>query len=627
MVGFLNIPQAQNSPGNILIVDDTPDNLDLLSAILKKRGYETRCAANGVTALEIARSGWAQLILLDIQMPDMDGYEVCEQLKANNETKEIPVIFVSALDDFADQQKAFTVGGVDFITKPFQIKQIIVRVANQLAIYASKAKILHLNEQLEQKVTERTAELETAYQQLKQEMAQRQQAQERIMQMALYDSVTGLANRNSFVTRLEKALKHTEQQPSYFFAVLLLECDRFKTIKRSISHIEENKLLKAIGARIAACLPEFALISRFEGEEFAIFLDNIRDVQEATNLVEQIQQKLTKPFKLKRRKFSIDLNVGIAIGNQDYQETDRLLNDADIALQKARSMGNRQYQVFDPEMYIQLHVDMDFSKREIELKQALKEKEFINHYLPIVSLNNKKVVGLETLVRWQHPVEGLIQPKDFIAIAESTGLMIAIGDLVIKQACQQLYWWQQQHLAPQDLCICINLSAKELFHPKLIAKFDYILHKTKLHGHNIQLEISETAIIENSDLALNILQKLKIRQIKLNLDNFGTGYSSLIHLHTFPFDSIKIDYSLIHKIDEDNKNSSVYTKNLKLIEQIIYLAHQMNIPVIAEGIETKYQVLCLRDMGCDRGQGFFVSQVLDSQQVEDFLIVSQTNEQ
>ncbi|MGL6339956.1 MAG: response regulator, partial [Waterburya sp.] len=302
----MNTSQTKDLQANILIVDDTLDNLELLAAILQKRGYQTCCVNNGSEAIEIARSGWADLILLDIQMPNMDGYQVCEQLKAESQTREIPVIFISALDAFADKQKAFKVGGVDYISKPFEIKEVVVRVTNQIAIQSGKKEIIELNNQLEQKVKERTTELEQSNQQLKAEINRRQQAQDRLLQMALNDPVTGFANRNSFISRLKQALRVTEQQPDYFFAVILLECDRFKNIKRTISHVDSNQLLMAIAQTLHSCIPESALLSRLEGEEFAIFVDQINDVHEAIAIVEKIQDKLTRPFVIKHQKILIN---------------------------------------------------------------------------------------------------------------------------------------------------------------------------------------------------------------------------------------------------------------------------------------------------------------------------------
>ncbi|GAB4525787.1 MAG: hypothetical protein Tsb0014_05470 [Pleurocapsa sp.] len=614
MVAFLDIDRTETTSARILIVDDTPDNLDLLSSILHKQGYETRRAISGEIALQIAQSGWAELILLDIQMPEMDGYEVCEKLKADPKTHDIPVIFISALDGVLDKKKAFKLGGVDYITKPFQIKEVVARVANQITIYTARQKIIHLNNQLEKKVQERTIELETANQKLKQEIQQRQQAQDRLLKMALKDSITGLANRNALIGNLKKVLQLTKQKPNYFFAVILLECERFKTIKRSLSHIESNQLLMAIGNAIASCLPESALLVRLEGEEFAVLLDKINDENEVINIVKKIQEKFSSPFRQQRRKFLINTNFGIVIGNQDYQETDRILNDADIALQKTKEQGGERYQVFQPEMYLQLQLDADFANQEVEIKQAIKCQEFKNYYLPIVCLNTQKVVELEALVRWQHPRQGLILPQDFIAIAEETGLIIAIGDLVLKQGCHQIKYWQKKYQLQDHLSICLNLSAKQLFHPNLIPKIDLILRKTEINGSCIQLEIAENTIIENPELTEEILQKLKKRQIKLSLDNFGTGYSSLTHLHHYPFDNLKIDRSLVSKIDQEQTHS-----DLILIEQIITIAHQMNMIVTATGIETQEQLERLKNLGCDRGQGYLISQVLDRDSVKEFL--------
>lgn len=616
----MNIIETQSSQANILIVDDTPDNLDLLAAILQKRGYQTICVDNGAEAIEIAHSGWAELILLDIQMPEMDGYQVCHSLKSEAHTREIPVIFISALDDFADKKKAFKVGGVDYINKPFEIKEVVVRVANQMAIQSSKTKIIELNNQLENKVKERTAELEESNQQLKQEINRRQQAQDRLMKIALSDPITGFPNRNSFSSRLKQALRDTEKQPDYFFAVILLECDRFKNIKRTLSHIDCNQLLMSIAHALDSCLPKkSALLSRLEGEEFGIFLDSIKDEKDAIAIVEKIQQKLTQPFVIKRRKILINVNIGIVIGNKDYQDTDRLINDADIAMQQAQEQESDRYQVFKPEMYIQLQKDREFANHEMALLQAIKRQEFVNYYLPITSLKKRNVVELEALVRWHHPHQGIILPDQFIAQAEEMGLMNAIGNLVLRQACKQIKSWKQK-IHQSDLGICINLSAKQFFHSGLISKVDLILRKTKLQGHHLKFDISETVIIENATNTLKILKELKKRQVKLSLDNFGIGYSSLTCLHRFPFDELKIDRALFAHIGQQIPNLEQETSATLLLKQIITIAHQLNMVVTATGIENNYQLNLLKDLGCDRGQGYLISQLLDRDSVEQFLI-------
>ena len=614
--------QAENSQGNILIVDDTPDNLDLLAAILKKRGYQSLCVENGAEAIEAAHSGWAELILLDIQMPEMDGYEVCEQLKADEETKDIPIIFISALNEFADKKKAFKAGGIDYINKPFEIKEVVVRVANQMAIARSKQQIVKLNSQLEAKVQNRTAELENSNQQLKDEINRRQQAQDRLLQMALNDPITGYANRNSFISRLNQALRVSAEEADYFFAVILLECDRFRNIKRTLSHIDTNQLLMAIAHTIHSCLPKKALLGRLEGEEFSIFLDGIKDTSDAISVVEEIQEKLNQPIVIKRNKILVNVNVGIVIGNQDYRDIDRLLNDADIAMQKAKEQEGDRVLIFQPEMYIQLQQDVESAKQEMALKQAIKSQQFVNHYLPTTCFKTEQVIELEALVRWHHPQNGIISPQNFIGTAESMGLTNAIGNLVLKQACKDIKKWQHNHKDRRNLGICINLSAKQLFHPSLISKVDIILRKIKLKGEHIKFDIAETVAIENPKTAHKVFQELKKRQIKLCLDNFGAGYSSLTCLHQFPFDEIKIDRSVIANISPANLNLEHEKSATLLLEQIITIAHQMDMLVTATGIENSYQLNLLKALGCDRGQGYFIAKLLAPESVENFLLWS-----
>lgn len=619
----MNTTRAENFQANILIVDDTPDNLDLLSSILRKRGYDTRCVERGSEAIEIAKSGWAELILLDIQMPEMDGYEVCTRLKADPQTESIPIIFISALSDLSDKKKAFKVGGVDYISKPFTIGEVAIRVANQITIQASKNRIIELNEQLEQKVKQRTAELEQTNQQLKAEIKHRQQAQDRLFEKSLKDSITGFGNRNYLLGRLKKALKRANQQSDYFFALVLLECDRFKQIERTLSHLESNQLLMGVAQKINSCLPESALLCRLEGEEFGILLDKINDSDEAIAIAQQIQDRLNQPFVIKQRQILVSVNIGIALGSSDYTEPDRLFNDASLAMQQAQKFQGDRYQVFKPEMYIQLQEDTDLANQELAIKQAIKRQEFVNYYLPILALKTQRLVEVEALVRWHHPQEGVITPQGFIDLAEKQGLMNAIGNLVLRQGCHHLKYWQNKHQGYQDLGICINLSAKQLFHPSLIAKIDLILRKTKIQGYHLKFDICEAVVIEQPQTALKIMWELKKRRVKLCLDNFGIGHSSLTCLHRFPFDEIKIDRSLLAHIGKEQPNLQQETSAALLLQQIVAIAHQLKMLVTATGIENSYQMNFLKKLGCDRGQGYALSKLLDRDSVNSFLLQAQ----
>ncbi|MGF1590307.1 MAG: EAL domain-containing protein [Pleurocapsa sp.] len=617
-IGFLNTTQATNRQVNILLVDQSLNNLELLAAIVQKQNCQAHCVNSGVEAIKIARSGWAEMILLDVQLSDFDSFQLCQELKADSQTKEIPLIFTGAADSFIAQKKAFEVGGVDYLNKPFQIDEVVIKLRQQIAMQASQHEIRQLKKQLKQEAEQYLARLAQSQQQLQSEINRRQQIQDKLINTSTKDPITGFGNRNSLINRLKQALKITKQQPNYYFALILLECDRFKNIKRTISHIDSNQLLMAVAQTVANCLPESALLNRLEGEEFGIFLDNIQAENEAIAIVEKIQHQLTQPFVIKRRQILVNVNIGIAFGNQDYQDLDRLFNDADIAMQQAKQTGDR-YQIFKPEMYIQLQEDTELANQEIELKQAISNQEFVNYYLPIVCLKTQHPVELEALVRWHHPQKGVVLPQDFIVFAEQMGLMNAIGNLVLRQGCHHLKYWQINH-HQQDLGICINLSAKQLFHPSLVPKVDLVLRKTQIQGHHLKFDIAETVMIEQPKTALKILRELKKRQVRLCLDNFGAGYSSLTCLHRFPFDELKIDRSLMAHIGQKNLNLAEETSAALLLKQIITIAHQMKMSVTATGIENNYQLNLLKDTGCDRGQGYLISKLLHRDSVDHFLL-------
>ncbi|MGF1490289.1 MAG: EAL domain-containing protein [Prochloraceae cyanobacterium] len=616
----------------ILIVDDKLENLRLLSTILTEKGYRVRKALNGEIALKTIQAAPPDIILLDIKMPGMDGYEVCQRLKLDANTYEIPVIFLSANNASIDRVKAFKVGGIDYISKPIESEEVLVRIQNQLDIQSAKAKVRQLNEELEQRVIERTAQLKSANQELekeiikrqkiqqeleqtneelKKEINQREQIQAKLLRMALKDDLTSLPNRAFLMKQLERATSRAQKDNKYSYAVLFLDCDRFKVINDSLGHTIGDKLLIAVADRLKYCLPEATTISRLGGDEFIVFLDEIENTEKATTTAEKIHQVMKLPFQIREREIFINVSIGIVLGDRTYCKPENLLRDADTAMYRAKEEGKGRYRVFEKNMHARAEKIMELEtdlRRSCALSLAdirkADRQEFELHYQPIVDLKNGKLSGFEALIRWNHPEKGRISPGEFIPIAEETGSIVQIGIWALRQACSQLKQWQQENISSQPLTISVNLSVKQFAQPDLIEQIDLILAETQIEGHNLKLEITESAIVDNNDLAIDILQQLKNRGIKLLIDDFGTGYSCLSYLHRFPIDTLKIDRSFISRISDSGEN-------IEIVKAIIKLAHDLNMSVVAEGIETENQLDRIQKLGCEFGQGYFFSKPLD----------------
>lgn len=595
---------------DILIVDDTPENLRLLSTMLMKQGYNVRKALSGQMALTAVQTVVPDLILLDIMMPSMDGYEVCEKLKANPKTAEVPVVFLSALSEVFDKVKAFNVGGSDYITKPFYLEEVLVRVQNQLALRAAEIQNQKLNAQLEERVKERTHQLEVANQELHREINERKLLEAQLIEMALHDALTGLPNRVLFMERLEQALKYAKQHTDYQFAVLFLDCDRFKVVNDSLGHLVGDELLIAIARRLEASLSPGNTLARLGGDEFAILLTEITNISSATQVAARILKELSLPFQLKRQEVFINASIGIAIANINYEQPEHLLRDADTAMYRAKVLGKGQYHIFDPAMH---DAALQVLHLETDLRRAVNQQEFILHYQPIVALGTGRIVGFEALVRWHHPQRGLISPDAFIPVAEETGLINPIGYWVLQEACRQLKLWHQEKLVDYPLTMSVNLSVRQFTQPDLIEQIDQVLAETQLYPQSLKLEITESAIMNNTQSAKAILQQLRDRKIQLCIDDFGTGYSSLSYLHCFPVDILKIDRSFVRPLDES-------PKHLGLIPAIMKIAETMKMSVVAEGIETTQQLSQLKNLNCDFGQGYLFSRPLDRKEATRLLV-------
>lgn len=447
------------------------------------------------------------------------------------------------------------------------------------------------------------------YQQAQIELTERKKAEAQLRYSAFHDALTGLPNRALFFDRLEHALNLTRRrfnrrhQPYvHQFAVLFLDLDRFKVINDSLGHVAGDYLLKQVAERLTTCLRAGDTVARLGGDEFALLLEDTTGVHEAIDIAQQIHQRLKPPFLLSGQEIFIGASIGIALSSDHYSHASQVLRDADTAMYRAKSRGRSCHEIFDASMHAQA---MRLLQLESDLQRAIERQEFWICYQPIFALNTNDIQGFEALIRWQHPDQGLIAPSEFIPIAEETGLIMPIGLWVLRASCQQLHHWHQTQPQLSHLTINVNLSAKQFSQPNLIAQIDQVLADVGLASHFLKLEITESVLIENSETALQILQQLQERSIRVCLDDFGTGYSSLNYLHRFPINTLKIDRSFIAQLPIPAATSSESENSSEIVKAIINLGSNLGLDVVAEGIETAEQLAFLQANGCHHGQGYW----------------------
>lgn len=448
-----------------------------------------------------------------------------------------------------------------------------------------------------------------------QDISDRKRTEAQLWRNAFYEPLTGLPNRALFLERLEQLILRSKRQEVSLFAVLLLQIERFDTVKYSLGHSVADQLMIAASRRLEKCLPPTDLLARLGSDEFVILHRNLQDIKDATSLAESLHAALTLPFDLDGREVFSTTNIGIALGGQNStnntpnQQAQDFLRAADIAMHDAKRSGKARLALFNPKMQEQA---VGRLQMEADLQRAVERQQFQVHYQPIVSLATGNITGFEALVRWIHPTRGMVSPAEFIPLAEETGLIQLIDRWVLREACLQLSAWQEIFSPEVALTMSVNLSSVQLSQLGLIERLDQIIKETGIKGHCLKLEITESAIMENATTGVVMLEQLKALGVQLSIDDFGTGYSSLARLHQLPIDTLKIDRSFVSQMGDDSES-------LEIVRTIITLAHSLEMDVIAEGVETLEEWQQLRSLNCEYAQGYFFSKPVARQAAEALL--------
>ena len=455
---------------------------------------------------------------------------------------------------------------------------------------------------LEQQVKLRTLALED-------EITQRKQAEKKLKHTAEHDSLTGLVNRKVFLCVLKKTIAKTIKKTEIGFAVLFLDLDRFKVVNDSLGHHAGDLLLKIIANELVKIIRVKDTVARLGGDEFVILIENLATQEEAFEVAQRITDFLQQPFTIDNQLVYIGTSIGIAFSNDRYEDANTMLRDADTAMYHAKDNGRGRFEVFDDSMHKKVQHAMAL---EADIREAIALQEFIPYFQPILQLDTQKLKGFEALARWQSTKRGFVYPNDFISLAEETELIQEIDLQIIEKSCQELKKWQEK-LNRSDLYVSCNLFAKQFFSTTLPKDIKRILYKTGVAPYNLRVELTERALLENSEVVLSNMRALNSMGVKILLDDFGTGYSSLSYLHRFPIDVLKIDRSFISNVHEQDKHRAI-------IKTIIDLANNLDMGTVGEGIENLADAQLLQQMDCVYGQGFYFSKPMSAEKTLNYII-------
>jgi diguanylate cyclase (GGDEF)-like protein len=569
----------------ILIVDDEARNRKQLEELLRSEGYQTLSATSGDEALAWIAGRPPDLILLDMIMPGKGGLDVARELKSSPTTSAIPIIMVSARLDRESRVAGLAAGAEDFLTKPVEADELFLRVRNLLRLKDYGDFLKNHNAILEQQVQSRLAD---------------------IHHLANYDVLTGLSNRILFRETLNSAIPAAAAR-AQMVVVLSIDIDNFKAVNDTFGRAQGDELLRQLSHRLVQCAPARESVTRVSADEFSMTISAQDGQHAAQRAAHQIRQALRAPFDLAGRQHTVTASIGIAVYPGDASSPEVLMRHADTAMNSAKQAGRDTFRFFTQQMNAEVLAKLEL---EAALREAFKNNEFVLHYQPKIKSSTGEVSGLEALLRWDRPGYGLASPNEFIAALEETGLIVGVGAWVIDAACAQMAIWNKSDIG--NVHVSVNVSALQFAKGDVDADVARSLNKHNIAPHLLELELTESAMMANTEHTISILQTLKKRGVIISIDDFGTGYSSLAYLHRFPIDKLKIDIAFVRAITEN-------PDDVALALTIIRMAHSLKLDVIAEGVETAVQLAYLNANGCDHVQGYYFSQPLAAPELGEFM--------
>jgi diguanylate cyclase (GGDEF)-like protein len=575
---------VKTSRPKILVIDDD-EQIRRLLVDLFDEVYVCREADSAEEALLVLDQESFDLVISDINMGGMSGLELVPHV--HSISADSVVLMISGQNNIETAIDALRAGAFDYIMKPFDSRHVEAAVERALKQSELLKEKRRYKDQLEQLLTERTAE---------------------VNRLAYYDTLTSLPNRTLFEDRLEQAIA-VAQRGDRKLGILFIAIDQLKKIS-TLGHLAADRVIKEAAGRLRGCLTERDTVARFGGNEFALMVTRIEGTQSVVEMIASIREAMQLSFDLDGQQLFATTSIGVSLFPHDGEQSTGLLKNAGAALYRAKKGGGDQYQFYTADMHARASKQFAL---ETSLRRAIDNEELLLHYQPRVAVDSQEITGVEALVRWQHPQLGLISPAEFIPLAEDTGLILPLGEWVLRTACRQNRIWQERGFAP--LRLGVNISARQFKQPHLAETVLQILAETGLAPEFLELELTESSIMDNADSAIAVLTGLKEEGITISIDDFGTGFSSLSYLKRLPIDALKIDQSFVRDVTTDPDDAA-------LVMAIVTLAHNLRLTVVAEGVETEEQLRFLHLLRCDEVQGYLFSKPLPAEALEKLLALN-----